>query len=230
MYKNRKVICFIPARGGSKGLPRKNILTIAGKPLIAYSINTAKKVKYIDKIFVSTEDEEIKRISHEYGAEVIDRPTELASDTASFLDVVKHMISVIPETKNAVIVLFWVTTPIRKIEHIERCIELFDENIDCVVSVMEAKIRPSWLLIQKGNLLQFWQKGIPEPNRQQQKETFFYMNGSVVVTSSDFLEKQKDVIIGDKMKGYLMDEKHSLDIDTKFDFDLCKLIIESSKI
>lgn len=82
MYEDRNVFCFIPARGGSKGVPRKNVLMISGKPLITHAIELAKKVKYFDKIFVSTEDSEIKKISSEAGAIVVDRPKELATDTA----------------------------------------------------------------------------------------------------------------------------------------------------
>ena len=95
---------------------------------------------------------------------------------------------------------------------------------------MESKIRPAWLFIEKRGFLKFWQKGMPEPNRQQQKEKYFYINGSVVVTSAKFLMKQKVNFIGGKMKGFLMDEEHSMDIDTKFDYDLCKYVIESNKL
>jgi len=104
---------------------------------------------------------------------------------------------------------------------------MYDDKIDCVVSVMESKIRPSWLFVERNNFLEFWQKGTPEPNRQQQKERFYYINGSVVVTSSKFLMKQKTNFLGGKMKGYLMDEKHSMDLDTKFDFELCKFVMEA---
>lgn len=229
MFKDKKVFCFIAARGGSKGLPGKNKLLIAGKPLVAYSIEVAKKVKYIDDVYVSTEDKKIKKIAERFGVRVIDRPAKLATDNANILDAFKHLIQNIPDAnrENALIVIFWTTTPIRKIKDIKNCIEMYDDKIDCVVSVMESKIRPSWLFVERNNFLKFWQKGIPEPNRQQQKEKFYYINGSVVVTSSKFLMRQKINFLGGKMKGYLMDEKHSMDIDTKFDFELCKFVMES---
>ncbi len=229
MYKNKKVFCLIPARGGSKGIPGKNSRIIARKPLIAHSIEIAKKVKYIDDVFVSTEDKKLKKIAIKNGAKVIDRPPKLATDTANILDSIKHLIQNIPDAnvENSLIAIFWTTTPIRKIKDIEKCIEMYDNKIDCVVSVMESKIRPSWLFVETNNFLEFWQKGTPEPNRQQQKERFYYINGSVVVTSSKFLMKQKTNFLGGKMKGYLMDEKHSMDLDTKFDFELCKFIMEA---
>lgn len=229
MYKNKKLFCLIPARGGSKGIPGKNSRIIARKPLIAHSIKIAKKVKYIDDVFVSTDDKKLKKIAIKNGAKVIDRPPKLATDTANILDSIKHLIQNIPDAnvENSLIAIFWTTTPIRKIKDIEKCIEMYDNKIDCVVSVMESKIRPSWLFVERNNFLKFWQKGTPEPNRQQQKERFYYINGSVVVTSSKFLMKQKTNFLGGKMKGYLMDEKHSIDIDTKFDFELCKFVMEA---
>jgi len=229
VYKNKKLFCLIPARGGSKGIPGKNSRMIARKPLIAHSIEIAKKVKYIDDVFVSTEDKKLKKIAIKNGAKVIDRPPKLATDTANILDSIKHLIQNIPDAdvENSLIAIFWATTPIRKIKDIEKCIEMYDNKIDCVVSVMESKIRPSWLFVERNNFLKFWQKGTPEPNRQQQKERFYYINGSVVVTSSKFLMKQKTNFLGGKMKGYLMDEKHSMDLDTKFDFELCKFVMEA---
>jgi len=229
VYKNKKLFCLIPARGGSKGIPGKNSRIIARKPLIAHSIKIAKKVKYIDDVFVSTDDKKLKKIAIKNGAKVIDRPPKLATDTANILDSIKHLIQNIPDAnvENSLIAIFWTTTPIRKIKDIEKCIEMYDNKIDCVVSVMESKIRPSWLFVERNNFLEFWQKGTPEPNRQQQKERFYYINGSVVVTSSKFLMKQKTNFLGGKMKGYLMDEKHSMDLDTKFDFELCKFVMEA---
>jgi CMP-N-acetylneuraminic acid synthetase len=229
MYQNKKIFCFIAARGGSKGLPGKNKIKIKNKPLIAYSIDIAKKVKYIDGIFVSTEDKKIGKIAKQYGANVIIRPEELSKDDSNILYAFKHLIQNIPsdDIKDSIIVIFWTTTPIRRIKDIENCIKMYDKNIDCVVSVMESKIRPSWLFVEKNKLLKFWKKGVPEPNRQQQKEKYFYINGSVVVTSAKFLMKQKTNFIGGKIKGYIMDEKHSMDIDTKFDYELCKYFLES---
>ena len=106
MYADKKVVCLILARGGSKGIPRKNVKLIGKKPLIVHSIDAAKKVQEIDKIYVSTEDFEIKKISLENNAFVIDRPDELAKDTSSYLEAVKHLLNLIPENNsNPIIVL-----------------------------------------------------------------------------------------------------------------------------
>jgi len=153
----------------------------------------------------------------------------IGKDTSNILDAWKHMINSIPQAKNhnVIIVIFWPTVPIRSTKEIEKCIEMYNEKIDCIVSVMESKVRPAWLFVEKNGFLKFWQKGKPEINRQQQKETYYYLNGSVVVTSSKFLLKLKHTFIGGRMKGYLMDEKHSMDINTKFDLDLCKIVMDS---
>jgi len=228
MYASRKVFCFILARGGSKGVPRKNVRMIAGKPLIAHSIEVAKNTKYIDQIFVSTEDPEIKKISIKYGATVIDRPKELASDTSLYLDAVKHLISVVPKLQknNPIIVMLSPTSPIRKTLDVEKCVELLDENVDSVVSVIEAKIHPSRMLVkQDASLMHFYLNELPISNRQE-AEPLFAINGSIYVTNLDLLKNQQYYILGGRIKGYLMDEKHSIDIDTEFDFDVCKLLME----
>lgn len=229
MFKGKHVFCFIPARGGSKGVPNKNSLLIAGKPLLAYSIITAKEIKLIDEVYVSTENKKIKQIAHNYGAKVIDRPFELASDTANILDSMKHMIDKISLIKknNVIIVIFYPTAPIRIAKEMEKCIKMLNDDIDYVISVTKSKIRPSYLLIEKDGLLEFWLKGKQEVNRQEQKNTYYYLTGSIFVTTSNYLKQKDGLILGGKMKKYVIDESESLDIDTKFDFELCKFVMES---
>jgi len=227
MYKDRNVFCIIPARGGSKGLRRKNILMISGKPLITHTIELAKKIKYFDKIFVSTEDSEIKKISLEAGAIVVDRPKELATDTATHLDVVKHLISTRKIEGDSILVLLNAASPIRDVKDVENCIELYDQAIDCVISVAEVKEHPATMYRMKDNFLHFF-LAKPTPSHRQDMETLYVQNGSVGVMSCNFLKNQKDVLVGGRMRGYIMDENHSLDIDTPFDFKICKLLMENS--
>ena len=226
-FKNRTVLCFILARGGSKGLPRKNIRIIADKPLIAHSILQAKGISIIDDIFISTEDFEIKKIALEFGAKVIDRPIDLASDTSLYLDPIKHLIHKIPETKNnPIIILLQSTSPIRKIIDILHCIENLRENIDCVVSISLVKKHPSRMFKEKNGLLEYYDENPPKSNRQD-SETLYEMNGSILVTTSNFLLNQEKIPMGGKMEGYLLDEISSLDIDTSFDFQVCKFFMEN---
>lgn len=153
VYKNKsyKVIGIIPARGGSKSIPRKNIKILAGKPLIAYSILEAKKSKYLDRVIVSTEDEEIAQISQSFRAEIIKRPPEMATD---FSPTEPCLIHVLEELKNKenydadLVVLLQATTPFRKAKDIDRALEnlVENENADSIVSVREAPERanPHW--------------------------------------------------------------------------------------
>ena len=229
MYRDRAVLCFILARGGSKGLQRKNTLMIGGKPLIAHTIDIAHQVKYIDKVFVSTEDKEIKEIARKHNAAVIDRPMELAVDTANYLDAVKHMITQITSSdKNPIVVILEPTFPIRKVEHVEKCIEMYESNIDVVASISKVKTHPSHMFKIKDNLLQSYLK-IPFVSNRQQAEPLFAINGSIIVSGCNFLKNQETIFEG-RMKGFLLDDKHSLDIDTQFDFQLCKFMLESNDI
>jgi CMP-N-acetylneuraminic acid synthetase len=229
MYKNKNVFCFILARGGSKGLPRKNTLMIAGKPLIGHNIDLAKNVKYIDKIFVSTEDKEIKEISLKHGAIIIDRPLELASDTAYYLDAVKHMMSKIEESykKNYIVVILETTFPMRKIEHVEKCIEMYDENVDVIMSVNEVKTHPSRMFTKNKDGFLSYLFDLPRISNRQEATPVFAANGSIIVTNHDFLQSQQKIIFGGRMKGFVLDEKYSMDIDSKLDYDICKLLMES---
>lgn len=226
--KKRKIFCFILARGGSKGLPRKNVRLLAGKPLIAHTINLAKSIPIIDEVYVSTEDQEIKKISLKCGAHVIDRPSELATDTSSYLDAVKHMIQQIPESKNnPIIVLLQTTSPIRSKKDVKNCIKLLEGDVDCVVSISLVKKHPSRMfrVNPDDGLLTFYLGRPPNSNRQEE-EILYEMNGSIFVSDVNFLLKQNRIVLGGKMKGYLLDEIHSIDIDTSFDFEICKYFME----
>ena len=228
MYDKKEVLCFILARGGSKGVPRKNVKLIGTKPLIVYSINAAKKVQEIDKIYVSTEDSEIKKISLENDAMVIDRPDELAKDTSSYLKTVQHLLTCIPEkNSNPLVVLLETTSPIRNPLDIKKCIKLFNEKIDCVASVSEVKISPAYMYKEKNGFLEKYDFSIKATNRQQMEKLFFY-NGSILVTTLNFLKTQNDVVFGGKMKGYLLDEKSSFDIDTPLDFTICDFLLRKN--
>lgn len=228
MFKDKRVYCFIPARGGSKGIPHKNKLLIAGKPLIQHSINTAKNISIIDEIFVSTDDDDIKKISTINNLKTIDRPDDLATDSSNILDVFKHMINYIPKKyfNKSIIVIFFPTAPIRNTKKLIESFDLYDDDVDCVISVVKSKIRPSWIFLESNGEMKFWQKGIPEINRQQQ-ENYYYLTGSIIITSPKFLMKQKNIFLGGKIKGVILDEKHGIDIDTKLDFQICEFLMKS---
>ena len=131
MYKNKTILGIIPARGGSKGLPGKNILDIAGKPLIVWTIERAINSKYLDRVIVSTDDSEIAEISKKYGAEVpFTRPEELAEDTTPMMDVIFHALDFFKSKNMAFdyIALFEPTSPLRKINDIDNAIKQLIDN------------------------------------------------------------------------------------------------------
>lgn len=215
-------------KGRIQGNPSKEFTCFSGKPLIAHSIDVAKQVKYIDDVFVSTEDLEIKNVAIKHGATVIDRPPELATDSSSYLETVQHLMQQIPhENDNPMIVLLETTAPIRESHDIEKCIELFDENVDCVVSMNQVKVHPIYMYVERENLLYPFIDS--KQVQRQNAEPLVAYNGSILITSYDFIKNKNDVVLGGKIRGYLLDEKHSIDIDSIFDFEICKYLLESDK-
>lgn len=227
MYDGKKVLCIILARGGSKGISRKNVRLLAGKPLIVHSIDAARQAMYIDEIYVSTDDAEIKEISAGAGAKIVDRPVELATDTAIYLDAAKHLFKSIGADPSSIIVGLEPTSPIRTPADIEGCIELFEDQIDCVVTITEARNHPAHLLRLRDQMLIPFDDSIKRTNRQQMEKIYVY-TGSVFVATVEFLQNQKIYIFGKKMRGYILDQRKSIDIDTPLDFEICEFIMGRS--
>jgi len=201
---------LIPARGGSKGIPRKNIREIAGKPLIAWTIKAAKESTMLDRYVVSTEDEEIAGIAREYGAEVLKRPAELASDEASTLSVIQHAISKIP---CATVVLLQVTSPIRKPGLIDECIKGFvDHGYDSLATGFTCK----YIEYTKNDL------------RRQDINGFFYDDGNVYVIKSEIV-KNSDTY-GKNVGRKIISRWENIEIDDEFDFWLAEKILLEDKI
>lgn len=150
-----EVLAIIPARGGSKGLPRKNIRPLNGKPLIAYTIEESKKSEYINRIVVSTEDKEIAEVSNKYGAKIIKRPLELAKDNTPTIDVVLHTLDDLKNNEPDIIVLLQPTSPLRTSQDIDNAIKSFiEQDCDSVVSVCEIEHSPYWSFeIENNNYL-----------------------------------------------------------------------------
>ena len=146
MIKDKTVLAIIPARGGSKGVPLKNIRDVGGKPLIAWTIMEGKKSKYIDRLILSSEDERIINVAKKLGCEVpFTRPSSLAQDETPSIDVIVHAVQTIPE-KYDYIVLLQPTSPLRKVTDIDNCIEqCLQKNAKACVSVTEPEKSPFWM-------------------------------------------------------------------------------------
>ena len=223
-----KVLAVIPARGGSKGLPGKNIKLLNKKPLIGWSIESAKQSKLIDKTIVSSDDNEIINIAKQFGAETpFVRPDNLASDTSTTKDVLIHALTHLSSKGETYdyLVLLQPTTPFRKDGDINNMIKLAKEsNADMVVSVKETASNPYYVLFEEdenGCL----QKSKPSNyTRRQDCPTVYEYNGSVYVIKVSSLFENNSLSFNKTIK-YQMDEFHSVDIDNQFDFDFAEFLL-----
>lgn len=223
-------IALITARGGSKGLPRKNILEINGKPLIAWSIEAAKASKKIDAIYVSTEDKEIAGVSLAFGAKIIPRPPCLAGDTISSELVITHAIEYLVKCKVDVlnVCLLQPTSPLRTHEHIDKAFTLLDKKqAKCVLSVFEPKHSPvkSYKLNRDGSIVGMFFDDAPYCRRQD-LPIALQPNGAIYLFSAiDFLIESK--IPRTCVYPLVMSEVESADIDTLLDLNEVETILKS---
>lgn len=204
------ILGVIPARGGSKGIPRKNIKIIAGKPLIAWTIEAAKESKLMNRFVVSTEDVEIAQLIRGYGVEVIERPIELATDQATMLSVLQHTLSVIEAD---IIVLLQPTSPVRDESLIDTCIKKFQETgADNLATGFICKFREYSSYIQQ---------------RRQDIDGFFYDDGNVYIIKTSLIKKGK--MFGENVERVLINREQNIEIDDEFDFWLAEEILLKRK-
>jgi len=230
--KKPNITAIIPARGGSKSVPRKNIRLLNGKPLMYYTIKEAQSSNYIHRLFVSTEDSEIAEIAKGYGAEVVPRPVELAQDDTPSLPVYQQVIEHLEEVGTFypdVVVILQPTSPLRTAEDIDDAIEeLLRIDCDSVVSVCEAEHPPEWMCKLEGDRLKFMIEGGNRVTRRQDAPRTYRLNGAVYVTTRDIIMKQ-NMITGDDTRAYIMPLERSIDIDTDLDFKLAEILISERK-
>jgi len=228
MYKNKKIISIIPARGGSKGLPGKNIKILEGKPLIAYTIEVAKKSDIFDRIIVSTENKEIAKIAKKYGAEVpFIRPAELSTDTADSMDVVIHALKWFKEKGEEFeyVMKLQPTSPLRTDQDIIKSMELIiQKDSDSVISVSECEHHPLWAnkLDPDLKMNNFIDEDIKGKNRQDLPK-YYRLNGAIFLSKVDTLLNTKDWY-GEKSYAYIMDSNRAIDIDSEINFYLAELL------
>ena len=204
--KKHAFLGIIPARGGSKGIPRKNVKMIAGKPLIAWTIEAAKAAGLLDHFVVSTDDPEIAQVSRDYGAEVIDRPSELATDEATTISALQHVLSQI-EAEN--IVLLQPTSPVRDKDLIDNCIRKFE------------KVAADNLAT--GFICKFMEYGSYTQRRQELKG-FFYDDGNVYVVKSELIKA--GVMQGSKVERVETTKEQNVEIDDEFEFWIAGQVLE----
>ena len=219
-----KFLAIIPARGGSKGLPRKNIKPLLGKPLIAWTIEQALNSKYIDKVVVSTDDEEIAEISKEYGAEVpFLRPKELARDDSPTIDAIMHAINWFEERGEFfdILVLLEPTSPLRKRNDIDNALELLINNIetaDAIVSVGEVHLENPYIMkkIENGYVKPFIEIDKDFYQRQQLPKVYFPY-GVIYASKIETLKKYK-TFYQERTIPYFIERWQNYEIDDIYDF------------
>lgn len=223
-----KLIAIITARGGSKGLPRKNVLAVAGKPLIAWTIDAALKSKSVNQTVLSSDDDEIIKTAMEWGCSApFRRPVQLASDEASSIDVVLHALDQFPQYE--FVVLLQPTSPLRSSEDIDAAFKLMQINgAPSCVSVCEVEQSPYWMyrLTEEGRL----EKLLPEKTtatRRQDLPSVYMLNGAIYIARVDWLRETK-TFLGEGCVAYRMPIERSLDIDTKDEFDAFRWKMEGN--
>lgn len=239
MIIKKKLLAIITARGGSKRLPGKNILQLAGKPMIAWSIEAALESKYIDKVIVSTEDEVIAKIARKFGAEVpFIRPKELASDAASSIDTIIHTIQVLKELQYGYydyIILLQPTSPLRTSQHINEAVELLlSKNAENIISVCEignVKMNPfpvfmdiNGKIYKKSNPLQVEENNSQSKDNELDKE--YRINGAIYLSKTSAIINEAS-FFNKKSYAYLMKPSESIDIDYAGDYKKCEVIINN---
>lgn len=221
-----KILYLIPARGGSKGIPHKNIKLLDGKPLIQYSIDVARQLAEDNDICVSTDDIEIKTVAENLGLEVpFLRPDYLASDTAGTSDVIVHALDFYSNqgTNYDVVVLLQPTSPLRTVQNIKDCLALYDDTLDMVTTVKESSVSA---VLCRENQNGFLEQVIGENNvRRQDAAKLYEYNGAVYVINSDAI-KEKGLGGFTKIKKCVMDEKSSVDIDTMLDWKFVEVLVK----
>ena len=228
MYKNRSILAIIPARGGSKGLPGKNLRELCGKPLLAWSIGQAEKSKYIDDIIVSSDDDRIINVAKRYGARVpFKRPKYLATDKASGINVILQALAWLEEHGELfdMVVVLQPTSPLRAAKDIDQAIELlFKARAQAVVSLCPAEHNPLWMntLPESGCMKAFLPKQALA-NRQKLPQ-FYRLNGAIYIISGAYLKKCR-TFYGDKTYAYIMPIERSVDIDTLLDFNFAEFLM-----
>ncbi|GAF80481.1 unnamed protein product [marine sediment metagenome] len=231
MINGKSVLAIIPARGGSKELPGKNIKELCGKPLIAWSIEVAEICSAIDRVVVSTDDDKLVDVVKKYGAEApFERPAELANDTASTINVIFHTIDWLREHQDfrpEYILLLQPTSPLRTIEDIECAIQtLKDKEARAVVSVCETDHHPCWsnILPEDGNMKDFIRPKILNKRRQGLPK-YYRLNGAIYLAATKYL-RERNGFFGPNTFAYEMPKERSVDIDSDLDFKLVSLLLQ----
>ncbi len=223
MIKSKlKIIAIIPARGGSKALPKKNILNLAGNPLISWTIEASLNSSYITKTLVSSDDDDILDIARKRGAETLKRPSELSHDTASSASVISHALKALHQMHERFdyIILLQPTSPLRKTQHIDEAFDkMLAKKARALISLcpVDNKILKAFKETKEGYIEGISNNEFPFTRRQDLPETYM-SNGAIYIIKTEEFEKTQQ-LFSDRCISYIMDKASSADIDTKEDLE-----------
>jgi len=231
MLNEQRVIAVIPARGGSKSVPGKNIRPLGGKPLLAWSIEVAKQVEEIDRVIVSTDHPEIAAVGRAHGAEVYARPPHLATDEALVIDALKHLLQMLHEELESPewIILLEPTCPLRSADDVRGCLSLAGQGgYDSVATFKDAELNPhrAWR-ITDGVPEVFISGAIPWLPRQALPKAY-QLNGAVYVSRATLLVQEAKSLLVGRLGAVLMPRNRSHDIDDSFDFMVGEALLKES--
>lgn len=223
--KEQSVVGIIPARGGSKGIPKKNICLLAGKPLLVYTIEAAQNSEALSRVLVSTDNEEIASVALSCGVEVIHRPAELAGDDTLTPSVLKHVLQqiegeVIPDK----VVTLQPTSPLRLARHIDEAVNLLSSDWDAVISISDAQQTPYKMHQLKGEKLYPFVDGSLKDMPRQQLPKVYRDTGAVYVTWYEVLMEMNS-IFGNNFRSYYIDPEYAVDIDNNIDLKLAEVLL-----
>ncbi len=226
----KQILAIIPARGGSKGVPRKNIRPLAGKPLICYTIEAAKRACLVNRIVVTTDDDEIATVSRKAGAEVVRRPAELALDTSPTEPALLHALGVLKESEGYepyAVVLLQPTSPLRGAKRIDEAVQkLLSTGADAVLSVCESQHYNLCATLDGDRYCPFYDYN--NRPRTQDVENRYRENGAIYVTRTEVLIQHQNRLAGD-VRAIVMNIVESIDIDSEEDFALAEQVLYGYK-
>ncbi|MGR5474801.1 cytidylyltransferase domain-containing protein [Vibrio astriarenae] len=227
MINGKRVLAIIPARGGSKRLPKKNLLELSGKPLIAWTIEAAKNSKYIDNVVVSTDCELIAATSELYGIKVPElRPSELSDDESTTQSVVAHNVHLYGKSTDYV-VLLQPTSPLRTAEDIDAALDkMLEKNAYSIVSVSQCEHPPLWSNVIPPSDSMFGFIKAEHATCSQNLGEYFRLNGAIYIYKTQEILKGRGFTYEKDTFAYKMNVMNSVDIDTRLDFDFAEFLVK----
>ncbi|SFR59375.1 cytidylyltransferase domain-containing protein [Thiomicrospira sp. ALE5] len=232
---NKKITAIIPARGGSKGIPRKNLYPINGKPLIQYTIEAAKNSHYLDQIVLNSEDEEIRHFCSDLGVDAsYKRPYSLAGDQSRLVDSVVEWLDWMEVNHDLpdVIVLLQPTSPLRTAELIDSAIEAFlNKPAVSLVGVTEMKEHPAKsIFVEKDSWRYIVDSGAYVPRRQELEKNYFTINGAIYIATPEWLRNYNDFTVQGKTQLFETPHDQAVDVDAMIDVHIVEAILNAKTI